>query len=262
MQESEPLHLEELEVFYGGERVSRFELTPALSDDPFITFAPAGPARRAAPGRPHEQPRASGSRRRTRSASRDGAQRDGSREGGRACASSSSPWPRRARARRRCVRRRGAAPAPRPHRPATPARDEQLADFFERTKGMTRARPRVRGLGEHPRRVEAGTSWSTSAPRRTTRRATSPARSACPSTCSSGRRAWRSCPPRGKPDPPRVPERAHGVDGARRPRRARLRALGDALRDDRLERRDEGEGRLAPTRTADTVHGVGGPIER
>jgi desulfoferrodoxin (superoxide reductase-like protein) len=38
VQESEPLYLEELEVRYGGQRVSRFELTPALSDDPFITF--------------------------------------------------------------------------------------------------------------------------------------------------------------------------------------------------------------------------------
>jgi hypothetical protein len=36
---SEPLYLEELEVWFGGERVSRFEFTPALSDDPFITFA-------------------------------------------------------------------------------------------------------------------------------------------------------------------------------------------------------------------------------
>ncbi len=39
VQESEPLYLEELEIFFAGERVSRFELTPALSDDPFITFA-------------------------------------------------------------------------------------------------------------------------------------------------------------------------------------------------------------------------------
>jgi desulfoferrodoxin (superoxide reductase-like protein) len=39
VQESEPVYLEALEVFYGGERVSRFELSPALSDDPFITFA-------------------------------------------------------------------------------------------------------------------------------------------------------------------------------------------------------------------------------
>jgi len=38
VQESEPLHLEKIEVHYGGEFVSRFELTPALSDDPFITF--------------------------------------------------------------------------------------------------------------------------------------------------------------------------------------------------------------------------------
>ncbi len=37
-QASEPLFLEELQVVYAGERVSRFELTPALSDDPFITF--------------------------------------------------------------------------------------------------------------------------------------------------------------------------------------------------------------------------------
>jgi desulfoferrodoxin (superoxide reductase-like protein) len=39
VQESEPLHLEELEVIYAGERVSHFSMTPALADDPFITFA-------------------------------------------------------------------------------------------------------------------------------------------------------------------------------------------------------------------------------
>jgi len=33
------LHLEELEVWFAGQRVSRFELSPALSDDPFISFA-------------------------------------------------------------------------------------------------------------------------------------------------------------------------------------------------------------------------------
>jgi sulfur-oxidizing protein SoxY len=38
VQESEPLHLEELEVHYGGQCVSRFALTAALADDPFITF--------------------------------------------------------------------------------------------------------------------------------------------------------------------------------------------------------------------------------
>ncbi len=38
VQESEPLFLQELEVRYAGEHVSRFEMTPALSDDPFITF--------------------------------------------------------------------------------------------------------------------------------------------------------------------------------------------------------------------------------
>jgi sulfur-oxidizing protein SoxY len=38
VRESEPLFLKELEVFYCGERVSRFAMTPALSDDPFITF--------------------------------------------------------------------------------------------------------------------------------------------------------------------------------------------------------------------------------
>ena len=36
---SEPLYLRQMEVWFGGQRVSRFELTPALSDDPFITFA-------------------------------------------------------------------------------------------------------------------------------------------------------------------------------------------------------------------------------
>jgi hypothetical protein len=38
VRESPPFHLQELEVRYAGERVSRFALTPALSDDPFITF--------------------------------------------------------------------------------------------------------------------------------------------------------------------------------------------------------------------------------
>jgi sulfur-oxidizing protein SoxY len=39
VQISEPLYLESMEVLFGGERVSRFEFTPALSDDPFVTFA-------------------------------------------------------------------------------------------------------------------------------------------------------------------------------------------------------------------------------
>ena len=38
IQHSEPFYLAELEVFYGAERVSRFAMTPAVSDDPFITF--------------------------------------------------------------------------------------------------------------------------------------------------------------------------------------------------------------------------------
>jgi sulfur-oxidizing protein SoxY len=38
-RQSAPFHIKELEVLYAGERVSRFELTSALSDDPFITFA-------------------------------------------------------------------------------------------------------------------------------------------------------------------------------------------------------------------------------
>jgi sulfur-oxidizing protein SoxY len=38
VQESEPLHLDGMEVRYAGERVSRFAMTSALSDDPFITF--------------------------------------------------------------------------------------------------------------------------------------------------------------------------------------------------------------------------------
>jgi hypothetical protein len=36
---SAPLHLQEMTVWFGGARVSRFELTPALADDPFISFA-------------------------------------------------------------------------------------------------------------------------------------------------------------------------------------------------------------------------------
>jgi hypothetical protein len=39
VRESPPFHLRELEVLYAGERVSRFALTSALSDDPFFTFA-------------------------------------------------------------------------------------------------------------------------------------------------------------------------------------------------------------------------------
>lgn len=38
IQASEPFYLKDLEVYYGAERVSRFVLTSALSDDPFITF--------------------------------------------------------------------------------------------------------------------------------------------------------------------------------------------------------------------------------
>lgn len=38
VQESEPIHLDSLEVFYGGAPVSHFALTSALSDDPFFTF--------------------------------------------------------------------------------------------------------------------------------------------------------------------------------------------------------------------------------
>jgi desulfoferrodoxin (superoxide reductase-like protein) len=37
-RQSAPFHLEQIEVFYGEERVSRFELTSALSDDPLISF--------------------------------------------------------------------------------------------------------------------------------------------------------------------------------------------------------------------------------
>lgn len=38
VQDSEPFHLDEMEVFYDGERVSRFVLSAALSDNPLITF--------------------------------------------------------------------------------------------------------------------------------------------------------------------------------------------------------------------------------
>ena len=37
-QQAEPFYLQMVEIFYGVERVSRFTLTPAVSDDPFITF--------------------------------------------------------------------------------------------------------------------------------------------------------------------------------------------------------------------------------
>lgn len=35
---SEPFHVTDVSVFYGGGLVSRYEATAALSDDPFITF--------------------------------------------------------------------------------------------------------------------------------------------------------------------------------------------------------------------------------
>ncbi len=38
IQATEPFYLTEMEVLFGAERVSRFALTSALSDDPFITF--------------------------------------------------------------------------------------------------------------------------------------------------------------------------------------------------------------------------------
>jgi len=38
IQQAEPFFVQSVEVFYGAERVSRFALTPAISDDPFITF--------------------------------------------------------------------------------------------------------------------------------------------------------------------------------------------------------------------------------
>jgi predicted secreted protein len=37
-QESEPIHLDAIDVFYDGEPVSHFAMTAALSDDPFVTF--------------------------------------------------------------------------------------------------------------------------------------------------------------------------------------------------------------------------------
>ena len=38
VQDSEPFHLTEMDVFYGAERVSHFVLSAALSDNPLITF--------------------------------------------------------------------------------------------------------------------------------------------------------------------------------------------------------------------------------
>jgi sulfur-oxidizing protein SoxY len=47
VQEGEPFHVETVEIFYGSDRVCRFELSPATSDDPFLGFALR--ARRDAP---------------------------------------------------------------------------------------------------------------------------------------------------------------------------------------------------------------------
>ncbi|MGH2604500.1 MAG: thiosulfate oxidation carrier complex protein SoxZ, partial [Dehalococcoidia bacterium] len=38
VQVAEPFYLTEMDVFLGAERVSHFALTPAVSDNPFITF--------------------------------------------------------------------------------------------------------------------------------------------------------------------------------------------------------------------------------
>jgi len=38
VQESDPFYLQTMEAFYGDQLVSRFEMTPAGSDNPFVTF--------------------------------------------------------------------------------------------------------------------------------------------------------------------------------------------------------------------------------
>jgi hypothetical protein len=38
IREAEPFYLETMDVFYSGRRVSRYEMSPGLSDNPFITF--------------------------------------------------------------------------------------------------------------------------------------------------------------------------------------------------------------------------------
>lgn len=38
LQTAEPFYVKELKVFYGDDLVSRYEMTPAISDNPFITF--------------------------------------------------------------------------------------------------------------------------------------------------------------------------------------------------------------------------------
>lgn len=37
-QGDDPFYLKEMKVFYGNRLVSRYEMTPAISDNPFITF--------------------------------------------------------------------------------------------------------------------------------------------------------------------------------------------------------------------------------
>ena len=116
-------------------------MTSALSDDPFITLHPARPARGDPPGRAHEQPRARSSRRRTRSASPD----DGARivRGGRRCASLHGVSPAGLLGAGALPMRRGHLAAPRARRRRRRRRGatEHLADFFGRTKGITRLVP-------------------------------------------------------------------------------------------------------------------------
>jgi len=38
IQEQSPFYIKAMEVFYGGERISLYEMTPALSDNPLISF--------------------------------------------------------------------------------------------------------------------------------------------------------------------------------------------------------------------------------
>ncbi len=38
IQETEPFYLQAMEVFYGAQRVSWYEMSPGLSDNPFMMF--------------------------------------------------------------------------------------------------------------------------------------------------------------------------------------------------------------------------------
>src|SRR6266511_1087513 len=144
--------------------------------------------------------------------------------------------------RRRACRRRNEGARGRARRERRRG-DRAPRRFLRADEGDHAPRPPPGSLGEHPVRGEPVLRRGRP-PRGRLREGTRPRRAE-----PAHRRPLPPGEPgqaaRGKAHPARVQERAHGVDGARRARSPRVRALGDALRDDRLERRDAGAGRPA-----------------